>query len=69
LSSVSSNDVRKRISDQVSFWLTKQDNISAEELTKLSTRLEGVKLTTTTGSENPNYVLFWTNEKLLSLIA
>ena len=43
--------------------------LSDTEMKKLNDLLKGVKLTTTAGSEHPNYVLFWTNEELLSLFA
>jgi hypothetical protein len=43
---------------------------SAEKKTQLTQLLKNVtSLKGTAGSESPNYVLFWTNEELLSLFA
>ena len=65
---VSSNDVRRRIKDQALSWLSKLTTDDEQKL-QLTQLLKGASLKTTAGSENPNYVLFWTNEDLLSLFA
>ena len=70
LDSVSSNDLRKRIMDQVNFWITKMPGTSAAKLQELTQQLLTANdLKSTAGAENPNYVLMWTNEELLSLFA
>jgi hypothetical protein len=60
--------LRGKLSDYTAFWLSKQpttsDELKKEYQTYLSTR---PALKTTAGAENPNYVLFWTNEDLLTL--
>ena len=65
---VSSNDVRRRVKDQALNWLSKLTTDDEQKL-QLTQMMKGASLKTTAGSENPNYVLFWTNEDLLSLIA
>jgi len=69
LSQVSSNDVRKRIANQVFYWIETLPSTSEAKRQEMKKLLDGVSLTTTAGSENPNYVFFWTNEQLLSLFS
>lgn len=68
LKQVSSNDLRSKLADYTSFWLSKQPGISGEDKKKYEDFLAThAPLRTTAGAENPNYVLFWTNEDLLTL--
>lgn len=69
LDSVSSNDVRKRIMNQIFYWIENLPTTTEAKKKEMAELLKGVSLTTTAGSENPNYVLFWTNEELLSLFS
>jgi len=66
---VSSNDVRQRLMNQIFFWIKNLPGTSDAKKAEMEKLLNGVSLKTTAGSENPNYVLFWTNEQLLSLFA
>lgn len=71
LKGVSSAEIRKNIKERVIQWLTELPSINDDTKNKLiqnhSERI--AKLKTTAGSESPRYVLFWTNEQLLSLFA
>ena len=69
LNQVTSNDVRKRIMNQIFYWIQTNPTTPPAKVEEMKQLLNGISLTTTAGSENPNYVLFWTNEDLLSLFS
>ena len=67
LNQVSSHALRKDLYNYVLKWLQKVPGTSAEKLAEYAEKT--VIIRTTSGSENPNYVLYWTNEDLLSLFS
>lgn len=69
LSSASSNEVRQRLANQILVWIKDLPQTSDALKKQLAEQLKNVDLKGTAGTEHPNYVLFWTNEELLSLIA
>lgn len=55
--------------NQIFFWIENLPSTPQAKKDEMAGYLKGVTLKTTAGSENPNYVLFWTNEELLSLFS
>lgn len=68
---LSTNDLREHLKDQVDQWLGSLSPSSTHMVQELSqeTRKKPKTLEGTAGSEHPRYIMFWTNEDALSLIA
>mmetsp|Transcript_9811 Transcript_9811/g.16524 ORF Transcript_9811/g.16524 Transcript_9811/m.16524 type:complete len:276 (+) Transcript_9811:393-1220(+) len=68
LSNLTTNEVRKHLSSQVQTWISQMPKTLAASQIELTQKpkksLEG-----TAGTENPKYIMFWTNEKLMNLLA
>jgi hypothetical protein len=69
IKTASTNEIRKNLQEQITFWLnlntTSHQNLAeSDKKPKSGKSLEG-----TAGSENPKYVMLWTSEETLSLIA
>jgi len=68
LKTASTTEIRKNLADQVNFWL-KKENATKQSLTETDKKPKINSLEGTAGSENPKYVMYWTSEETLSLIA
>lgn len=66
LNKVSSHGVREAIMNYIYQWLATLPTTSADQKKELAAKMTK-KVSATAGSENSNYVLYWTNEQLLSL--
>ena len=67
---LSSNDLRDHLHSQVLQWIGELPNSSNHMVQELNQDVRKVKsLEGTAGSEHPRYIMFWTNEDMLSLIA
>lgn len=68
LKGLSTQMLRKHLKDQTQKWVQKYQvetgQIALQQKDKRKTSLEG-----TAGTENPQYFMFWTNERLLELIS
>ena len=62
MKSVTSNDIRKDLSDKIVKWLARETADTKDSNKKQN--LEG-----TAGSNDPLYFMYWTNEELLSMFA
>lgn len=69
LGQVSSVEVRNHTRNQILKWISELPTTTPSQQAEINQMLAGVKLKTTAGSEHPRYVLFWTNEELLSQFA
>jgi hypothetical protein len=68
LNQASSHGLRDNLKSYVFKWLQNLPGISEAKKAEYKTKM-GVDPKSTAGSENPNYVLYWTNEDLLSLFS
>jgi len=59
-SGITSNDLRTNLNTRMVFWMEKVGQTTTAAQKK---QLADHKLTTTTGSEDPRYVAFWTSEQ------
>lgn len=80
MSGVSTRDVRNHMAAQVKKWISnfnepKKSDLKDTQLLETSTEKrpkqsgKKVNLEGTAGTENPSYIMFWTNEQMLELIA
>ena len=66
LNQVSSHGLRENLKNYVFKWLASLPSTSQEKKDEYNKKIS-YKLGTTAGSENANYILYWTNEDLLSM--
>jgi hypothetical protein len=63
---ITSNELRRKFSTQMATWMEK---VGMPTSAAQKAEIANFPLKTTTGSEDPRYVAFWTSEKILQMFA